>query len=163
MPRAKLQVARARATKRHCMIILFDAIIASPDLAATPLHAIRGDFSPSFFLFFLFFFFWFAGGHGTIDSRETRLFIFRRNRIVMLKESDLRIFLFLYFFHFFFFRSLSRRSVYIKRFRPRWCLKYPFIREVGSGGIRARNTICKLIYKRANNSPRRESRRFGEE
>lgn len=57
MPRAKLQVARARATKRHCMIILFDAIIASPDLAATPLHAIRGDFSPSFFLFFLFFFF----------------------------------------------------------------------------------------------------------
>lgn len=101
MPRAKLQVARARATKRHCMIILFDAIIASPDLARDAITRDTWRFFPPFFFFGSLAIV--PGGRGTIDSRETRLFIFRRNRIVMLKESDLRIFLFLYFFIFFFF------------------------------------------------------------
>jgi len=52
------------------MIILFDAIIPSPDLVTTPLHAIRGDFFP-----FLFFFGSLAiipGGRGTIDLRAKR-------------------------------------------------------------------------------------------
>lgn len=112
MPRAKLQVARARATKRHCMIILFDAIIASPDLAATPLHAIRGDFSPSFFLFFLFFF---LVRRRSWDDR------FARNEIIHIstqsdcyaKRKRLADFSIFIFFSFFFFSiTFAAKRVY---------------------------------------------------
>lgn len=86
MPRAKLRDARAR--DKTPLIILFNTII--PDLATTPLHAIRGDF---FFLFSPFF----SGplaiapaGRGTIDSRAKRDYsYFDAIGLFMPEESDL--------------------------------------------------------------------------
>lgn len=101
-----------RVAKRHCMIILFDAIIPSPDLVTTPLHAIRGDF------FFLSFFDSLAIIPGaavvgrSIRTRNEIIHISMQSRIVMLKEkATCGFFLFFYFFIFFPIPLMPKRCI----------------------------------------------------
>lgn len=94
------------------MIILFNTIIPSPDLTTTPLHAIRDDL-------FSFFFCWFTDDRSRRSwddrfTRETRLLVFRCNRIVVLKRKRLvNFFYFFLLFSFFRFFSLSHGEMCI--------------------------------------------------